>query len=139
MKDCKQCELLSSTSLFILQLTFLLPTTTIQKLKYTLHDKHQNIKSRFFSYQLLLTLLVIAGIASFITSCGKRSGMPRVLVFSKTSGWHHSSIPNGIAAITKLGEENKFVVDTTTDGSYFHEDSLKNYSAVVFLSTTEES
>lgn len=36
----------------------------------------------------------------------------------------------------KLGQENKFQVDTTSDANYFTEDSLKNYSAVVFLSTT---
>jgi glucose/arabinose dehydrogenase/cytochrome c551/c552 len=78
---------------------------------------------------VFLTIVLIA-------SCGKRSGKARVLVFSKTMGWHHSSIPNGIAAIQKLGTENNFVVDTTTDASYFNDDSLKNYSAVIFLSTT---
>ncbi|WP_018616059.1 ThuA domain-containing protein [Segetibacter koreensis] len=74
----------------------------------------------------------------FVISCGKgeRAGKARVLVFAKTMGWHHSSIPNGIAAIQKLGAENNFQVDTTTNPDYFNEDSLKNYSAVVFLSTT---
>src|SRR5947208_2646782 len=71
-----------------------------------------------------------------MVSCSKRSGKPRVLVFSKTLGWHHTSIPNGIAAIQKLGNENNFDVDTTTDASYFNEDSLKNYAAVIFMSTT---
>jgi cytochrome c len=70
-------------------------------------------------------------------SCSKKRGeKPRILVFSKTLGWHHTSIPNGIAAIQKLGAENNFTVDTTTNADYFKEDSLKNYSAVVFLSTT---
>lgn len=69
-------------------------------------------------------------------SCSKRSGKPRVLVFSKTLGWHHTSIPNGVAAIQKLGMENNFDVDTTTDASYFNEDSLQKYSTVIFLSTT---
>lgn len=74
----------------------------------------------------------------FIWSCNKRSGKPRVLVFSKTSGFVHTSIPNGIAAIQKLGAENGFNVDTTRDASYFNDDSLKNYAAVIFLSTTED-
>lgn len=59
-----------------------------------------------------------------------------MLVFSKTAGWKHASIPFGRAAIQKLGGENGFEVDTTTNAEYFHEDSLKNYSAVIFLSTT---
>lgn len=86
-------------------------------------------------------LLIIPFLTAIIllNSCGgKRSGKPRVLVFTKTSGWHHSSIPNGIAAIQKLGLENNFDVDSTADASYFNEDSLKNYSAVIFLSTTED-
>lgn len=77
-------------------------------------------------------------IVLFALSCSKkRSEEPSVLVFSETMGWHHSSIPNGIAAIQKLGQENGFDVDTTTNSSYFNEDSLKNYSAVIFLNTTE--
>jgi cytochrome c len=84
------------------------------------------IKSLFLGAFLALTFL----------SCSKKSGPAKVLVFSKTAGWHHTSIPFGIAAIQKLGVENGFEVDTTTNADYFNEDSLKNYSAVVFLSTT---
>ncbi|MDB5250553.1 MAG: glycosyl hydrolase [Segetibacter sp.] len=61
---------------------------------------------------------------------------PRVLVFTKTKGYFHESIPTGAAAIQKLGSENAFTVDTTSNSAYFIEDSLKQYSAVIFLSTT---
>jgi cytochrome c len=44
----------------------------------------------------------------------------------------HTSIPNGIAAIQNLGNENGMLVDTTKDASYFNDDSLKNYAAVIF-------
>ncbi|RDV16189.1 PKD domain-containing protein [Pontibacter diazotrophicus] len=72
-----------------------------------------------------------------LSSCSdKRSGDPKVLVFSKTSGFHHSSIAAGNNALLQLGEENGFVVDTTTNAAVFNEDSLKQYSAVVFLNTT---
>ncbi|TDQ09441.1 ThuA domain-containing protein [Pedobacter metabolipauper] len=60
----------------------------------------------------------------------------RILVFTKTKGYYHTSIPAGVAAIKKLGKENNFAVDTTRDAGYFVADSLKNYNAVVFLSTT---
>jgi cytochrome c len=60
----------------------------------------------------------------------------RILVFSKTRGWNHTSIPAGIAAIQKLGRENNFRVDTTKNAAYFNDDSLKHYQAVVWLSTT---
>ncbi|CAN5254255.1 hypothetical protein BH20BAC1_BH20BAC1_02710 [soil metagenome] len=72
-----------------------------------------------------------------IFSCSqKRSDRPRILVFSKTEGYHHASIEDGNLAIQKLGLENNFDVDTTTDAAMFREDTLKKYSAIVFLSTT---
>jgi cytochrome c len=61
---------------------------------------------------------------------------PKVLVFTKTAGYHHASIPLGVDAIIKLGKENNFDVDTTSDDKKFIESNLKKYSAVVFLSTT---
>lgn len=81
---------------------------------------------------VFLVLVAIVG----INACNKRSGKPRILVFSKTAAFYHESIPAGNEALIKLGEENGFAVDTTTNAAWFNEDSLKNYSAVVFLSTT---
>nr|WP_295924088.1 ThuA domain-containing protein [uncultured Dyadobacter sp.] len=60
----------------------------------------------------------------------------KVLVFTKTKGWHHSSIPYGIGAIQKLGSEHGFSVDTTTDATAFTDQNLKNYAAVIWLNTT---
>ncbi|MBO9562402.1 MAG: ThuA domain-containing protein [Niastella sp.] len=60
----------------------------------------------------------------------------KVLVFCKTAGFHHNSIAQGKLAIIKMGQENKFGVDTTTDATVFNKDNLKKYKAVVFLSTT---
>jgi len=59
-----------------------------------------------------------------------------VLVFSKTKGYRHASIPKGKAALMLLGQQNKFAVDTTEDASVFNLENLKKYKAVVFLSTT---
>ncbi len=85
--------------------------------------------------QLRLTAIFLLAISFFI-SCNKRPGKPKILVFSKTSGYRHASIPEGKKAIMKLGLENGFDVDTTENAAYFTEDSLNKYSAVIFLSTT---
>ena len=70
-------------------------------------------------------------------ACDKSNDNARsVLVFSKTEGFRHGSIPDGIAALKKLGRENDFAVFATEDASKFNEDYLKNFSAVVFLCTT---
>src|SRR5690606_12866811 len=59
-----------------------------------------------------------------------------ILVFMKTKGWHHTSIPSGAKALIQLGKDQGFGVDTTADASVFTESKLKKYRAVVFLSTT---
>ncbi|WP_405141246.1 ThuA domain-containing protein [Sphaerisporangium sp. NBC_01403] len=60
----------------------------------------------------------------------------KVLVFSKTTGFRHDSIPEGVAAVQKLGQDNNFAVDTTEDATKFTDENLKQYQAVVFMSTT---
>lgn len=72
-------------------------------------------------------LLLAVAVACFYFSCSnKRDEKPRVLVFSLTKGFHHESIPDGIAAIQKLGQENGFDVDTTTNPEMFNDSTLKN-------------
>ena len=61
---------------------------------------------------------------------------PKVLVFFKQAGFKHTSVQAGIKAIIKLGEENGFDVDTTTNGENFNDENLKQYSAVIFLNTS---
>ena len=85
----------------------------------------------------LLISIAVAIIALFIFSLTFRSEKtPRILVFSKTLGWHHTCIPDGIKAMVKIGQDEDYAIDTTVDASYFNDDSLKNYDAVVFLCTT---
>ena len=66
------------------------------------------------------------------------SGDPRfsVLVFSKTTGFRHDSIPQGIAALEALGAEHGFAVDRTEDAARFSDAVLARYKVVVFLNTT---
>ncbi|MDX3778227.1 ThuA domain-containing protein [Streptomyces europaeiscabiei] len=59
-----------------------------------------------------------------------------VLVFSKTAGFRHDSIPAGIQAIRDLGAANSFTVTATEDGNHFTPGNLSRYEAVVFLNTT---
>ncbi|MGV9641685.1 ThuA domain-containing protein [Streptomyces sp. NPDC003514] len=60
----------------------------------------------------------------------------RVLVFSKTAGFRHSSIDEGVAALRDLGAANNFTVTATEDAGAFTAANLSQFRAVVFLSTT---
>jgi type 1 glutamine amidotransferase len=77
-----------------------------------------------------------AGSASPEGTAGEAAPRFRVLVFSKTEGFRHASIPTGKRALQQLGAEHGFAVDTTENAAVFTSDSLSRYDAVVFLSTT---
>jgi len=62
----------------------------------------------------------------------------KVLVFSKTKGWRHDSIPAGIAALQKLATENGFTVVASEDAGLFTEAQLSTFNAIVFLNTTQD-
>src|SRR5262245_33992503 len=59
-----------------------------------------------------------------------------VLVFSKTAGFRHDSIDEGLAAIQALGTANDFSVTYTEEATQFTDVNLAQYEAVVFLNTT---
>jgi type 1 glutamine amidotransferase len=64
--------------------------------------------------------------------------MAKILVFSKTAGFRHDSIPEGIQMFRELGAERGFGVDATEDASWFTDDKLEDYAAVVFCNTTQD-
>ncbi len=64
------------------------------------------------------------------------NAQPKILVFSKTTGFRHDNIEKGAETIKRLGEQHGFEVDHSEDASLFTDDNLKQYSAIVFLSTT---
>ncbi|MDK1472087.1 ThuA domain-containing protein [Streptomyces sp. 549] len=67
---------------------------------------------------------------------GPAAADTRILVFSRTAGYRHDSIPQGVAALRELGAEHGFGVDHTEDSADFTPGTLAGYDAVVFLSTT---
>src|SRR6478736_3280237 len=81
-------------------------------------------------------LSVITIVILFGWSCTSNHEESRVLVFTKTTGFKHESIPSGIEAIKKLGIKHHFLVDTTENASSFHEENLQRYQAIIFLNTT---
>ena len=89
--------------------------------------KNQLRKRSFFVLQMSIVIMVL-----FILGSSQINAKPKILVFAKTVGFHHNSIAVGLVAIQKLGAENNFGVDTTTDADKFTIKNLKRYKAVVF-------
>jgi type 1 glutamine amidotransferase len=86
---------------------------------------------------------LIAGLAAMLLSFAPGSLQGEslqpafcVLVFSKTAGFRHDSIPAGIAAIQMLGEQNNYCVETTENAGAFADESLARFRVVIFLNTS---
>jgi type 1 glutamine amidotransferase len=61
----------------------------------------------------------------------------KVLVFSKTNGFRHASIATGKVALAEMGRKTgAFEAVISDDLAEFEVDNLKQYDAVLFLSTT---
>ena len=61
---------------------------------------------------------------------------PRILVFTKTTGFRHASIPAATRTVRELAGRNGLAVVTTEDPTAFSDAKLRRYAAVVFLLTT---
>ncbi|MEU4143762.1 ThuA domain-containing protein [Streptomyces parvulus] len=79
-----------------------------------------------------------APVTASVTAPSRAAADPayKILVFSKTAGFRHSSIDDGLAALRGLGTAHNFTVDATEDAGAFTSGNLGQYRAVVFLSTT---
>ena len=86
--------------------------------------------------KLLLAFIILSIYSLPITAQGKNK---HVLIFTKNGkGYVHENIAASIAAIQKLGAENGFVADTTTNSALFTDDNLKKYDAIIFSNTNND-
>ena len=61
----------------------------------------------------------------------------KVLVFSKTKGYRHDSIPTGIAGLKRLATETGlFTVTASEDATLFHSSTLPNYRVIILLQSS---
>jgi type 1 glutamine amidotransferase len=82
-----------------------------------------------------IAVLILAASAAAGTA---QTANPRLLVFTKTTGYRHESIPAAIQAVRELGARNGFDVTATEDASTFTAGGLAPYDAVMFALTTAD-
>jgi cytochrome c len=81
-------------------------------------------------------LMALGWAAAATQPTSSTPGGLRALVFTRTTGFRHDSIPDAIEAFTALGQTNGFAVDATEDPSVFDDARLPGYAAVAFVLTT---
>ncbi len=86
---------------------------------------------KIFTYIMILMLF-----AGFSTA----SAQKKVLVYTKNGkGYVHKNIQASAEALIKLGEENNFQVDTSSDPGVMTKANLKQYDALIFSNTNNET
>ncbi len=72
----------------------------------------------------------------FSFSLAREAPPLNVLVFSKTTGFRHESIPAGISCLGKIAARNGWRMTATEDGSVFAGENLGRFDVTVWLMTT---
>lgn len=89
--------------------------------------------------------VVLAVLMLSATTCGANPSLadvlqprelPRILVFSYSTGWRHDSIPAAIDALRSLGDRAGYVVETSEDPGIFTAGRLEEYDLLVLLNST---
>ena len=97
-------------------------------------------KSGFLGWAIAFALLLAADSCARPVpageSCGQGAAAGDVLVFTRTTGYRHDSIPAGIAALKELGAQAGYVVEASEDPCALSEQALAHLRVVVFLNTS---
>ena len=83
------------------------------------------------------TLFKITFLFLFVLTCSASFAQQfKALLFTKTDGFHHESIQEGVTAMRTLANRNNFTIDWQENASIFNDKALENYNVVIFLNTT---
>jgi type 1 glutamine amidotransferase len=84
---------------------------------------------------LCCAVLALACVAC-LGACRSDRAPRGLLIFSKTAGYRHDSIPQGVALLRELATQMGLEPHATEDAAIFRSDRLADFSGVVFLNTT---
>jgi type 1 glutamine amidotransferase len=91
-----------------------------------------------FSRRPLLGLCALAFTALSFTAPAIAAQKAHVLVYSGSTGYRHESIPAAVEALKAIGAKAGYIVDATEDPEVFTAEKLKQYKALVLVSTSTD-
>lgn len=86
---------------------------------------------------LLKVLFIASGVLLFSNKIQAQDQF-KVLLVTETAGWHHESLDDGIRAIYKLADRHSFKVVRQQDAVPLTYESLKDFDAIILLSTSAD-
>lgn len=89
--------------------------------------------------RLIVWLLALHLTTSTTLAQSVTTGAANVLIYSATREYRHDSISTAVEALKSRSAGYNITFDNTEDLTWFRDDGLGKYDAIVFLSTTGES
>ncbi|PXY20389.1 glucose dehydrogenase [Prauserella coralliicola] len=84
---------------------------------------------------VMIGALVAAGLAPAVAAQAQEPEF-NALLFTKTAGYRHDSIPAGVAMFEQLAAEHDFTIEHTEDSSVFNDATLAEYDVVIMFQTS---
>ena len=91
-----------------------------------------------FSCRLSIGFLTVVLSGLSFANSADAAATAHILVYSGSTGYRHESIPAAVEALKALGAQAGYVVDATEDPEVFNADKLKQYQALVLVSTSTD-
>jgi uncharacterized protein len=79
---------------------------------------------------------ILSALLAAMPLSSARADPDRLLVFTKTAGYRHESIPAGVEAMRSLGARHGIAVEHSENAALFRSDALARFKAVAFVNTT---
>jgi len=92
--------------------------------------------ARVWSVAVAVILALSPLVRPVDSSAAPPAAPPLLLVFTRTTGYRHASIPTAVAAVRAIGRRDNFTVVATEDPRAFTDVPLRRFRAVAFLLTT---
>jgi uncharacterized protein len=90
-----------------------------------------NFEPKMKMYKLLSTFVLFLSVTWMA-----QAQQFKALLFTKTAGFHHTSIHEGVTGVRNLAARHNFTVDWQESADVFNEKNLAKYDVVIFLNTT---
>jgi type 1 glutamine amidotransferase len=87
---------------------------------------------------ITMRLVQLAAILLLTAAAEASAAAPaeHILVFTRTAGYRHDSIPAAVAALRALAERHGLALDHTEDAAAFNSTNLGRYRVIAFANTT---
>ncbi|WP_144211507.1 ThuA domain-containing protein [Shewanella donghaensis] len=89
----------------------------------------------YLAFTIVAYIIAYIGLSLFTIEAAQAKQF-RALLFTKTAGWHHQSILEGVTAVKQLAQKHHFDYEWHEDAKQINSKNLARFDVIMFLNTT---